>query len=178
MSSKNPFRNKNCPPPFIKGEFVTPLVKTRYYGKWRHGEFREILDVYWDDTNDPYGSWVLVIFNPLKANMTGLKHQCSKYNPANFTKENYLMPAPTSNNDFCLRPVVEKTRYFAIREVFDPSVDELPRYEVVAMQGTHEEIQHVVEKDLNAGEVVYITKATVKLEALPPRPPIRRTELR
>lgn len=186
MSSKNPFRSKSCPPPFIKGDMVTPCVGKRSYGKWRHGEFREVLDVYWDDTNDPYGSWVLVIWNPLKANCVPFKQQCSKYNPANFTRESYL-PPPVDQLINCRCVIKEKepmtlaATYIGVRVTSpdDYASSEAPKYEVITKPFPNlAEVQQVIEADLNAGEEVIIFRAVMKLEGLPPRPPIRRTEFR
>lgn len=188
MSSKNPFRSRNCPPPFVKGDLVTPCVGKRSYGKWRHGEFREILDVHWDDTNDPYGSWVLVIWNPLKAKMAKFEYQCSKYNPANFTRESYLPPPVDQlincrcvikeNTDMQQPTPVEHAKYLAFsikRTTPDVPPDFIPYHQTSTNLA---ELQQKIEAEIGEGDEVLIVKTVMRIEGLPPRPPIRRTEFR
>lgn len=190
MASKNPFRNRNQPPPFRRGEFVTPCVGKRSYGKWRHGEFREIHDVIYDDTNDPYGSWVLVIWNPLKSKMPVFLHQCSKYNPANFTKELYLPPSVDHLNCRCFikeKEPMDQARYISSVETAlylafsvkragpDTAPDFIPFHQTST---TLSDLQKAIEAEIGEGDEVLIVKTVMKIEGLPPRPPIRRTEFR
>ncbi len=189
MGSKNPFRTRNAPPPFRKGDFVTPCIGKRSYCNWRHGQFREILDVIYDESQGLPGTWVLVIWNPVKSHFLNFEHQCSKYNPANFTKESYIMPAPPSFHDHancrCIPPqlvAAEKAQWMGVRvsSPDDYASSEPPiKWEVViSPRDSISEVERLAEADMNAGEVILIVKTVKKLEGLPPRPPIRITEFR
>lgn len=190
MGSKNPFRDRNKPPPFRPGDKVTPARGKRCYAKWYYGEYRVVSDVVYDEENGQPGSWVLVIFNPLKADLA--EPRCySKYNPMNFCGE--FPPGPSSPsapweplvNCRCIikekEPMALAATYIGVRVTSpdDYASSEAPKYEVVTKPYPNlAEIQQVIEADLNAGEEVIIFRAVMKLEGLPPRPPIRRTDFR
>lgn len=176
---KNPFRDPKNRPEISKGQWVTPRRGKNCYAKWRHGEFREVLRVDYDCTNDPYGSWVLVIHNPLKI---GYKrnpdYECSKYNPANFmTREEYEMI-----NHVCPLGTTEA-----------PKTSEAPKYYLVHREepglstivgGPYDHKQQAIDAFQNSswaiktGDEWQILKSVMKMEILEPRPPIRVTEFR
>ena len=181
--SKNPFRDPRTKPPFVKGDLVTPKRGKHCYAKWRHGEFREILDVSYECTNDPYGSWVLVIFNPLKAEYTDSRRN-SKYNPANFTKEAYIMPSPLGYSDHanCRCKLVEKqptetAQYLGMRVEQNPN-GSISFNPITSFSALPNVVENEITGQIEEGEEYIIVKTFKRIKAMPPKPPIQITECR
>lgn len=182
---QNPFRHFGSPPPFKRGDLVTPKRGKNFYAKWRHGEFRPVLEVKWDETDNTYGSWVLVLFNPLKATAVGAT---SKYNPANFTTESYIMPAPLGHRqptseelgNYHQHLVGRETAKYFLAMVQGPELKDLG---IVSgpfdtREQAHASFESIPINNTDSGNVWHILKSVMKFEVLEPKPPIRVTEFR
>ena len=174
MSSKNPYRDRKRPPPFRAGDLVTPCQRSRSYPKWKHGEFRKVEQVVWDETNDPYGHWVLLIHNPMKANQYGFLNQCSKYNPANFTKES-SMPLHPENAYDTLTQELFQTSHLIVK--LSNNSEETFLELASDFISTERSLDHI-RKVGKEGDVFYILKAVKRIEILPPTPPLKIVDLK
>jgi len=170
------WRGRHNRPPFQKGDEITPNCQYSYDNKqhrWPVGEYRTIIEVEYDDVKD---GWVLAVFNPVVGRV-------SRYTPYNFTTHSVK---PKENK------MTEKTKFFAVRSHTTDtnlgicsdntlSVDGIPadyHGDTTPLRDSRHQVAKDIADHIQADDVWYVVQIIARVEAEPPRPPMRTTEYR